>query len=167
MEIEFITASKLEAEEWVKFLRNTLKKTWFQPEPRKPIFIIVNPFSGEKKGTKLFENVVKPMLDSADVLYEVTETQRPGHATELAKQLKLDEWSAIATVSGDGLLHEVLQGLLTRNSWNLASKIPLALLPAGSGNGLMKSFESSRIEVSVFNLIKGYNTLNFMRKRKI
>merc|ERR1712137_630238 len=32
-----------------------------------------------------------------------------------------------------------------------------ALLPAGSGNGLMKSFESEKLEVSVYNLIKGFS----------
>jgi len=51
------------------------------------------------------------------------------------KTLSLD-YDAIATVSGDGLIHEVLNGLAEHAEPIKALNIPLAPIPAGSGNGL-------------------------------
>jgi diacylglycerol kinase family enzyme len=40
------------------------------------------------------------------------------------------------TVSGDGLLNEMLNGLMARQDWVDAVKIPLGIIPAGSGNAV-------------------------------
>lgn len=50
--------------------------------------------------------------------------------------LRLSEWDGIVTLSGDGLLYEVLNGLLHRPDWEEAVKMPLGILPCGSGNAL-------------------------------
>lgn len=46
------------------------------------------------------------------------------------------DFDCIVTVSGDGLIHEVLNGLADRTDSEVAFKIPLAPIPAGSGNGM-------------------------------
>ena len=84
------------------------------------------------------------------------ETSHPGHASELAKEWDLASWSAIATVSGDGLFHEVIQGLMDRPDWDKARRIPLALIPAGSGNGVTTSLDIFGAIDGTFCLIKGY-----------
>ena len=45
-------------------------------------------------------------------------------------------WRGIIIVSGDGLLHEVYNGLFDREDWRVSSHIPIGVIPAGSGNGL-------------------------------
>ncbi|KAI4832147.1 hypothetical protein KUCAC02_015123 [Chaenocephalus aceratus] len=42
-------------------------------------------------------------------------------------------------MSGDGLLYEVINGLLDRPDWEEAVRTPLGILPGGSGNALAAS----------------------------
>ena len=46
----------------------------------------------------------------------------------------LSEYNGILTSSGDGLLYEVINGLLSRPDWKDAMAKPLGVLPTGSGN---------------------------------
>ena len=76
------------------------------------------------------------------------------------------------TVSGDGLIHEVINGLLNRKDWNTAVDVPdlgqvrfrdtvtLGVVPGGSGNGMIKSLlhragEEYGITEAAYRLIKG------------
>ena len=44
------------------------------------------------------------------------------------------------SVSGDGIVHEVLNGLFERPDWREAmDSLPLGIVPAGSGNALARS----------------------------
>ncbi len=54
----------------------------------------------------------------------------------LAAGLDLDEYVCISTISGDGLVHEVINGLMKHAHWAKAIKIPLGLIPGCTGNGL-------------------------------
>ncbi|NWZ60940.1 SPHK1 kinase, partial [Haliaeetus albicilla] len=62
--------------------------------------------------------------------------ERANHARELVTGISLDEWDGIVTVSGDGLLYEVVNGLMDRPDWAAALRMPLGILPCGSGNAL-------------------------------
>lgn len=62
-------------------------------------------------------------------------TTRPHHATEIARELSLD-YDALVIVSGDGLIHEVFNGFHQHPQSDKAFAIPIAPIPAGSGNGL-------------------------------
>ncbi|KAM7383381.1 hypothetical protein PAMP_003039 [Pampus punctatissimus] len=67
------------------------------------------------------------------------ETERQNHARELIREISLPEWDGIIIISGDGLLHEVINGLMERPDWEQAIKIPVGILPCGSGNALAGS----------------------------
>lgn len=41
---------------------------------RRNVLIIVNPFSGQKRGTKLCETQVEPILQIANIDYEIVKT---------------------------------------------------------------------------------------------
>lgn len=182
------------------------------------ILVLINPASGSGRASAVFETVLRPLLDAAQLSYRTLETVREGHAAELVQTLPLqvprgprdeggggasfdgdeesvydddsdafDEsvcllrgsaapslasasdfggggapleldistsqsawggvqqpvavvgYSDIVVVGGDGLLHEVVQGLMARDDWRAAIKLPIGILPAGSGNGLAKS----------------------------
>lgn len=56
--------------------------------------------------------------------------------------MKLEELTAfdgIITVSGDGLPHEVVNALFSREDWREATQVPVGVLPGGSGNALATS----------------------------
>ncbi|XP_074875275.1 sphingosine kinase 2 [Buteo buteo] len=76
------------------------------------------------------------MITEADISFNLIQTERANHARELVTGISLDEWDGIVTVSGDGLLYEVVNGLMDRPDWAAALRMPLGILPCGSGNAL-------------------------------
>lgn len=75
----------------------------------------------------------------------LVDTTHNGHAHEIAKTMSLD-YDAVITVSGDGLIHEVMNGFANHSDPMKAFAIPIAPIPTGSGNGL--SLNLLGIEVS-------------------
>lgn len=53
------------------------------------------------------------------------------HAKELALTENLSQFDGIVCVSGDGVLVEVLNGLMDRPDWERAIKMPIGIVPAG------------------------------------
>ncbi|XP_074163494.1 LOW QUALITY PROTEIN: sphingosine kinase 2 [Sminthopsis crassicaudata] len=105
--------------------------------PRPPrLLLLVNPFGGRGLAWQWCKNHVLPMISEAGLSFNLIQTERQNHARELVQGLRLNEWDGIVTVSGDGLLYEVVNGLLDRPDWEEAVKIPVGVLPCGSGNAL-------------------------------
>nr|BAC20872.1 putative sphingosine kinase [Oryza sativa Japonica Group]BAD30563.1 putative sphingosine kinase [Oryza sativa Japonica Group] len=95
----------------------------------KRLFIIVNPYGGKRGGRKIFQTEVLPLIEAAGILYTM-QTKHRLHAQEIAHSLDLRKYDGIVCVSGDGVLVEVVNGLLQREDWNTAIKIPLGIIPA-------------------------------------
>ena len=58
------------------------------------------------------------------------------------------------TLGGDGIIHETVNGLLTRPDWRAVSRVPLAFLPGGTSDGLIASIiRSCGLEHSLDNAI--------------
>ncbi|XP_048646546.1 sphingosine kinase 2 isoform X4 [Marmota marmota marmota] len=105
--------------------------------PRPPrLLLLVNPFGGRGLAWQWCKNHVLPMISEAGLSFNLIQTERQNHARELVQGLSLSEWDGIVTLSGDGLLFEVLNGLLDRPDWEEAVKMPVGILPCGSGNAL-------------------------------
>ena len=51
-------------------------------------------------------------------------------------EAQLDDYDAIITVSGDGILHELVNGLAQHKEPMRALRMPIATIPAGSGNSM-------------------------------
>ncbi|KAK2977125.1 hypothetical protein RJ640_017649 [Escallonia rubra] len=109
----------------------------------KKLLIFVNPYGGRKSASKIFVDDVKPLLDDANVEYTVQETKYQLHAKEVAQTLDLSKFDGIICVSGDGILVEVINGLLERDDWKTAIRTPLGVVPAGTSNGMVKSLLDS------------------------
>ncbi|KAK9057995.1 hypothetical protein SSX86_022835 [Deinandra increscens subsp. villosa] len=117
---------------------------WLNPLGRpKKLFIFVNPFGGRKSASKIFRDDVKPILEDANIEYTLQETKYQLHAKEVAHNLDLTKYDGILCVSGDGILVEVVNGLLEREDWQAALKTAIGVIPAGTGNGMIKSLLDS------------------------
>jgi YegS/Rv2252/BmrU family lipid kinase len=92
--------------------------------------IIVNPTAGNGKAQQLFDTL-KPYLDAESV--EICHTERPGHATELAREVAHDDQMTVISLGGDGTHHEVINGLMP------SGKPIFAVLPAGTGNDFVRA----------------------------
>ena len=103
------------------------------------------------RGAQIYAAKVEPILLAAGCELEVirtlsnfkvnqainllSDTTRHRHALELAQKIEL-KYDAVLTVSGDGLIHEVLNGVAQHAQPPRALSIPIVPIPTGSGNGL-------------------------------
>uniref|UniRef100_A0A8C9XL29 sphingosine kinase n=1 Tax=Sander lucioperca TaxID=283035 RepID=A0A8C9XL29_SANLU len=103
------------------------------------MMLLMNPQSGKGQALTLYNNHIQRMLNEAGVTHTLVITERQNHARELVKEADLSQWDALVIMSGDGLLFEVINGLLERPDWEEAIRTPLGILPSGSGNALAAS----------------------------
>ncbi|XP_012588489.1 PREDICTED: sphingosine kinase 1 isoform X2 [Condylura cristata] len=108
------------------------------PRPCK-VLVLLNPRGGKGKALQLFRSHVQPLLAQAEISFTLMLTERRNHAREFVRAEELSRWDALVVMSGDGLMHEVVNGLMERPDWQLAIQKPLCSLPAGSGNALAAS----------------------------
>jgi len=99
----------------------------------KPICIIYNPNSGKK--TNLVPQI-EERLRSEDIEYELKPTQAAGDTFRYAYDLDIEKYSLLVAAGGDGTYHEVINGMLMRKD---GKKLPIGLIPNGSGNDLCNS----------------------------
>lgn len=89
-------------------------------------YFIVNRVSGNGRGLVRWSKV-ESVLKEKGIPYRVAFTERPGHATELAREAVKMGVRAVVAVGGDGTVNEVGNGLVKTD-------VPLGYIPAGSGN---------------------------------
>lgn len=93
--------------------------------------IIVNPQGGKGKSLKALEQV-EQILKDKNVEYSVHKTERPGHATEIARELSQTPDTKIIMMGGDGSFNEILNGIENFDN------VTLGIVPCGSGNDFVK-----------------------------
>jgi diacylglycerol kinase (ATP) len=97
--------------------------------------IIGNPKAGRGKGF----GELRAALDASGLDYSVSETARPGHATEIASMAAGDGYGLVVAAGGDGTVHEVVNGLLATGPGGDAPV--LGVVPLGSGCDYVKTFD--------------------------
>jgi len=92
--------------------------------------LIANPASGTRRSRHIAAQVVE-LLGKRGVAFDLEFTAAPKHAAEIALR-SCKDFDAIVAIGGDGTIHEIAGALLD-------CEIPLGIIPAGSGNDLIKS----------------------------
>lgn len=95
---------------------------------RRRVLLIVNP-TARRAARRLA--TARAALDEGGVAYEVAETKRPGHATELARE-RAPECDAVLSLGGDGTAMEVITALAGEGP-------PVGVLPGGTANVLART----------------------------
>eukprot|EP00899_Mesostigma_viride_P001425 jgi/Mesvir1/11283/Mv01077-RA.1 len=127
-------ASSSEWKEWAMALDLLVRRG----RPRR-LTVLVNPVSGNGRAKRIFLKEVQPIFALSGIDLDVIYTTHRLHGTQVAQSLDTKTTDGIVCVGGDGVLVEVLNGLLLRADWEEAIRIPLGVIPAGSGNGVAKS----------------------------
>ncbi|XP_076334325.1 sphingosine kinase 2-like isoform X1 [Tachypleus tridentatus] len=132
------------------------------PLPKRHILVVINPASGRQRALKIFQSQVVPMFEESEISWVVVVSARKTFTKTYIESADLSPFDGIVSVSGDGLLYEVVNGLLARPDWREAIKIPLGVIPAGSGNAIFRSM--TKVQGQVFfiliDLIGRSETLN-------
>ncbi|KAG8274128.1 Sphingosine kinase 1 [Homalodisca vitripennis] len=136
--------------------------------PENKVLIILNPKSGPGKARDVFQTRVVPVLTEADVNYDLHVTRHADDARTLIRSLDIYQYGGgIVAMGGDGILFEVINGLMERTDWETAfQRIKLGVIPCGSGNGLAKAIshqynephDYNPILVSTLNVVRGFTT---------
>ena len=101
--------------------------------PSKKIFFIINPISG-KGNYNLTAQVIQEVLSIELFDIYVSYSLYPKHAIELTHKALKNNPDAIVACGGDGTINEVASCLV-------GTKIPLGIIPIGSGNGLASNLK--------------------------
>ena len=109
------------------------------PQMRK-ILVLINPMSCNGRPIRVWANA-RQIFDASAYDTEVKQTEHAGHAKEIGEEDNFDEYYAIVTVSGDGLIHELVNGLLNRQDGHYENRqIPIGVLPGGSVTDLGNAY---------------------------
>ncbi len=107
------------------------------------LLIIYNPHAGNGRAKKLQPSICD-YLSEKQVEYDMVVTQSIGHAIQIVASCPLENYDGIIASGGDGTLYEVLNGYLNNpyniliSTGNKHKKIPIGLIPNGTGNAFMK-----------------------------
>ena len=90
------------------------------------VHLIINPFSGRKRGLLVAKEVEAGLLESK-IKVESHVTNEPNHAIKVVKNLRLVKGDAIVSIGGDGTFCEVITGFMLRND-KAYENFPLSIL---------------------------------------
>jgi sphingosine kinase len=127
---------------------------------KKRIKVLVNPFGGQGQAQKLWTSQIEPVLAAAMCHVDVECTKYRGHAIEIAENLDIEAYDVVACASGDGLPHEVFNGLAKHASPKRAlRKIAVFQLPCGSGNAMsLNTTGTASPSLAALELVKAIRT---------
>jgi sphingosine kinase len=127
---------------------------------RKRAWVLVNPHAGPGGAEKIWEKEVKPIFEAARMPITVVRTAYSGEAVTLARDLNIEDYDIAIPCSGDGLPHEVFNGLAKRPDARRAlSKIAVCHIPCGSGNAMSCNlYGTYRPALAALAIVKGVPT---------
>lgn len=97
----------------------------------KNIAFILNPISGTGRKKVILDYIEKVLRFYPEYNAEFYRTKCVGDACSAAKEYVRKNFDIVVAIGGDGTVNEVAEGLIN-------SKVKLAIIPVGSGNGLAR-----------------------------
>lgn len=98
------------------------------------LLVIFNPNAAHGRSARKL-NDIEARFESLGIKTRFIPTTHPGHGVELAANTSLSGFDGLIAAGGDGTVFEVLNGLYQHPK---AERIPLGLLPIGTGNAFAR-----------------------------
>lgn len=142
---------------WIEKL---LDRAYGSSQRQKRIKVLINPYGGQKGAPKMYNKHIAPMFAAARCALDVEHTKYNGHGVDIARALDIEAYDVVACCSGDGIPHEVWNGIAQRDDAARALvKLALAQLPCGSGNAHCLNFTGTNSpSLAALAVIKGLRT---------
>ena len=125
----------------------------------KNILVIINSKSGKGKSFEVYNKFIKNYLEKENYILNEIYSKFDGHFSQYLKNNidTIDFMKFIVVLGGDGTLHYIINDLI-----NIDKKIPIVIIPTGSGNGLFKTitFENN----TAYNV---HNSLKILKNKDI
>ncbi len=142
---------------WIEKL---LERAYGAARRQQRVKVLLNPFGGQGGAVKSYHKYIAPIFAAARWELDVEKTQYQGHGVEIAEKLDIEAFDVVACCSGDGIPHEVWNGLGKRKDAARALvKIAVSQLPCGSGNAMSLNFNGSDSpSLAALAAVKGLRT---------
>ncbi|XP_052700408.1 ceramide kinase-like isoform X1 [Crassostrea angulata] len=126
-------------------IHKKIQNTLADKRPKR-LLVLINPRSGSRKAEKIYAKRVLPVFELCEIQTNVIVTHRANEVKDLLMNIDLEEFDGVVAVGGDGIYNEVVSGLTVRelrdhgqdpdNPESKLSqlKLPIGIIPAGSGN---------------------------------
>ena len=142
------------------WLERLLDRAYGESQRRKRIKVLINPFGGKGSAQKWYLRDIEPIFAAARSEIDVERTIYRGHAVEVAEKLDTSKYDVIASCSGDGLPHEVFNGLGKKaNAVGALSEVAVVQLPCGTGNAMSWNLNGTdSTSIAALCVVKGIRT---------
>ncbi len=120
-------------------------------------FVIVNPVSGNGAAKKKWPLIYNE-LNTQNFSFEFYITEHKNHALDLIKEAVKNGFNKFICVGGDGTLHTVVNGVLNLEPSEYL-KIKIGIIPIGTGNDWIKTYNISKDYKKAIQIIKAENSL--------
>ncbi|KFY18375.1 hypothetical protein V493_08665 [Pseudogymnoascus sp. VKM F-4281 (FW-2241)] len=119
------------------WIAKLLDRAYGESQKRKRAKVLLNPHAGKGSALKWWSRDIEPILRAAHCMLDVHTTTSQGEAVTIAEKLDIEAYDMVVSCSGDGLPHEVFNGLGKRPDARRAlAKIAVVQMPCGSGNAM-------------------------------
>lgn len=137
-----------------------MDRAYGSAQKNKRIKVLINPYGGSGKAFKWYNRDIEPIFAAAHCEIDVERTQYMGHAVEIAQNLDISAYDVVASCSGDGLPHEVFNGLARKpNATEALRKLAVVQLPCGTGNAMSCNLNgTASCSLAALAIIKGFRT---------
>lgn len=98
------------------------------------LLVIFNPGAANGRATSWLE-AIRARFRDLGIAAEFLQTKHPGHGSDLVGEADLAGFDGVIAAGGDGTVFEVLNGLYRQPA---SARIPLGLLPVGTGNAFAR-----------------------------
>jgi YegS/Rv2252/BmrU family lipid kinase len=117
--------------------------------------LIVNPRAGRGAVSRALPRIIEA-IEQEELEYDISQTDVPGHAEQLARDAVNSGCMFVVAVGGDGTVHEVVNGLMGDDG-PLVPDVVLGIVPSGSGSDFAKTFGLPQVPEEAARNLAGKN----------
>ena len=101
------------------------------------VLLVYNAHAAHKRAKKILPDVEACFIDKG-IKFDLQLTDYPEHAVDIVSKADFSRYDGVIAGGGDGTLFEVINGYFKNPE---KGKIPLGVLPIGTGNAFARDFE--------------------------
>ena len=101
------------------------------------VLLIYNAYAAHKRAKKILPDV-EACFNDKNIKFDLQLTDYPEHAVDIVGKADFSQYDGVIAAGGDGTLFEVINGYYKNPD---TGKIPLGVLPIGTGNAFARDFE--------------------------